>query len=292
MIKDPSRIVLLADIHLGTRETQFPGQDYVYAADLLRMAVPRVRSLAPDEVIVLGDLVNMGTASEYELANAILDELRVRTTVIPGNHEVVKGTVAEFVKSARGATLDAGQFDSGGPSIVLLNSAIEGLTPWQWHGKVGPEGLSLLDRATAQHPDRAMIVFCHHPPDGTVHVPAYPMMGLVNSDEVMARFARHPSPVVMFCGHTHVPDVYRRRNVTIVACPALCFWPHALLLMERQGPWLTLRTHRLIESPEQSPDPHLRSPQYLAERESWVPEITVRIGPETRGSLASRADRG
>jgi hypothetical protein len=34
---------------------------------------------------------------------------------------------------------------------------------------------------------------------------------------------------------------------------------------------------RLIERVEDSPDPYLKKPGYVAEREPWVTEITLRI---------------
>lgn len=268
---------MLADVHLGLPDTQFPGQDYIYAAGLLEQAVERIRGLAVDELIVIGDLVNMGTPSEYEIAEKILLEFRDRITVIPGNHETIRGKLEDFQKLAIGATLSMARFDDEQASIVFLNSAIELKTGWHWHGKVDETGLALLDRATAEHSDRPLIVFCHHPPEGTVSIPGHPMMGLLNTDDVLFRLQRHPSPVVMFCGHTHVPDLYRRRNLTIVTCPPLCFWPHAFLMVEFRDGSLHVETHRIIDSPDKSPDPHLGEAGYLAEREAWMPNFTLRI---------------
>src|SRR5262245_53510890 len=90
------KMALLADVHLGTPATQFPNQDYTYAADLLRRAISAIRALQPDELVIVGDLVNMGTAEEYTLAREILDELRKPITTIPGNHELVKGNLDQF----------------------------------------------------------------------------------------------------------------------------------------------------------------------------------------------------
>jgi hypothetical protein len=143
---------------------------------------------------------------------------------------------------------------------------------------VDDAGLRVLDQATAEHGDRPLVVFCHHPPEGTVTPARYPMMGLLNTDDVMVRLMRHPSPVVMFCGHTHVPDVYRRRHLTIVTAPPLCFWPHAYLIVELREGWMHVSTHRVIESPRQSPDAKIDEPGYLAERESWIPQVTIRLG--------------
>jgi hypothetical protein len=94
----------------------------------------------------------------------------------------------------------------------------------------------------------------------------------------MARLMRHPSAVVMFCGHTHVPDVYRRRNLTIITAPPLCFWPHAFLMVELRDGLMHVTTHRMIDFPKDSPDAKINEPGYLEEREPWVPQITIRLG--------------
>src|SRR5262249_13066139 len=151
-------------------------------------------------------------------------------------------------------------------SIVYLNSGIEGLSPWHWHGQVSAAGLAQIERATAERPDRPMIVFCPHPPEGTVKFPGHPMMGLLNNDEVMMRLAQPPKPVVMFCGHTHLPDVYRRRDLTIVACPSLCFWPHGFLVVELKDGLMHLRLRRLISRVDGSPDPFVKKASYVSER--------------------------
>jgi hypothetical protein len=96
----------------------------------------------------------------------------------------------------------------------------------------------------------------------------------------------------MFCGHTHVPDVYRKRNLTIISCPPLCFWPHAFLIVELDGAYLHVTTHRIIDSPEASPDPYVKKPGYLRERDPSVPQIMIRLGTPGEGYLARPLSRG
>lgn len=278
------RIAILADAHLGTRDTQFPGQDLTYAADLLRRAVEAIKPHRPDEVVIVGDLVNMGTEDEYAIARDILGGLPAPVSTTPGNHELVKATLENFRARSIGPKPADLRVDPSGPTFAWINSGIEGLPMWHWHGRVDDAGLGVLDRATVEHPDRPLVVFCHHPPEGTVRPARYPMMGLTNTDDVMGRLMRHPAPVVMFCGHTHVPDVYRRRNLTIITAPPLCFWPHAFLIAEVSDGLIHVTTHRVIESPGDSPDAKISEPGYLAERDPHVPQITVRLGlPDRAG---------
>jgi 3',5'-cyclic AMP phosphodiesterase CpdA len=273
-----TRLAILADVHLGTRETQFPGQDLTYAADLLRRAATLIQPQKPREVVIVGDLVNMGTAAEYELAREGLRGLADVTTTVPGNHELVKASLEDFRARSIGPRTTDLRASGNGPYVAWINSGIEGLTPWHWHGAVDEPGLRILDRATSEHGNQPLIVFCHHPPEDTVRPARYPMMFLTNSDDVMTRLMKHPSPVVMFCGHTHVPDVFRRRNLTVITVPPLCFWPHAFLIVELRAGLMHVTTHRVVESPHESPDAKINEPGYLDERESWVPQITIRLG--------------
>ena len=273
-----ARFAILADIHLGTLETQFPGQDLTYATDLLRRAVSAIKPHNVDELVIVGDLVNMGTDEEYQIARDILRDVGAPVSTIPGNHELVKASVADFKSQAIGPLVADFRPSATGATLAWINSGIEGLPMWHWHGKVDDAGLHVLDQVTSERGDRPLVVFCHHPPEGTVRPAPYPMMGLTNSDDVMVRLMRHPSPVVMICGHTHVPDVWRRRNLTIITAPPLCFWPHAFLVVELRDGLMHVTTHRVIESPEESPDAKINEPGYLGQRESWVPQITVRLG--------------
>ena len=151
------RFVVLADVHMGTPVTQFPGQNYTYAADLLRRAVDQIRSLSPRHIFIVGDLVNMGTEDEYRQAADILREFDGSVSTVPGNHELVRGSIDDFKRLAIGATLSSISAREDRPvTIVHLNSGIEGMTPWHWHGRVDEPGLAALEQASKDHPDRPM----------------------------------------------------------------------------------------------------------------------------------------
>jgi hypothetical protein len=49
--------------------------------------------------------------------------------------------------------------------------------------------------------------------------------------------------------------VKRLERLTCVGCPPLGYWPHAFLVVDLEGSTVRYQTHRLIDSPEQSPDP-------------------------------------
>src|SRR5207302_11094085 len=72
-------LVQLSDLHCGT---QF------FLPNLLERAIAEVNELAPDVVIVSGDLTTHGFKDEYALAKRYLGEIECPSiVVIPGNHD-------------------------------------------------------------------------------------------------------------------------------------------------------------------------------------------------------------
>src|SRR5688572_27234530 len=162
------RFAILADIHLGTRGTQFPGQDLTYAPDLLCLAATAIKPHNVDELVIVGDLVNMGLDEEYAIARSALRDVGAPVSTVPGNHELVKATLDDFRSRSIGPRTAESRESGAGPTLAWLNSGIEGLPMWHWHGRLDDAGLGLLDRITSKRGDRALIAFCHHPPEGTV----------------------------------------------------------------------------------------------------------------------------
>src|SRR5438552_13665155 len=62
---------------------------------LFEALVDDLNRVAPDEVVLTGDLVNLSLDSEFVLARGILDRIArgpAHVTVIPGNHDVYVGS--------------------------------------------------------------------------------------------------------------------------------------------------------------------------------------------------------
>lgn len=278
------KIVILADAHVGLPETQFPGQDFTYAADLLRRAVSMIAAEEADEVVVCGDLVNQGTPAEFELVNEILLPLAADLRIVPGNHDVVRADAHTFASAVRGAVLND-VIDRGPFVRVLLNTAVHKPLPaglYQWYGELGDDAFDALEEAVDLADARPILAFAHHPPAGTVRTLNEPMMTLINSNDLLDQLLPHEAPVVLFVGHNHRPDVWRNRNLTIVTVPPLAFWPHAYLVAEVQGGLLTVTTRRVIESPDDSPHERSRTDaDYRLDCEPTMPTFTLRLGTPT-----------
>ena len=74
----PLRIAQVSDIHCGTSS---------FSADTMRSIIARIAAMAPDLVIVAGDLTTEGYAWEYEEALGWLEQIDAPKVMIPGNHD-------------------------------------------------------------------------------------------------------------------------------------------------------------------------------------------------------------
>jgi len=73
------KIVHLSDIHVAEPH---------FLPDLAEKVVERVNAIAPDIVVVTGDLTEDGYHFEFERAKSYLDEIECeRKVVVPGNHD-------------------------------------------------------------------------------------------------------------------------------------------------------------------------------------------------------------
>ncbi|MFT3787108.1 MAG: metallophosphoesterase [Tepidisphaeraceae bacterium] len=270
------KMLLMADLHIGLPETQFPGQHYEYVPDFVRAYLPTLVAENADEVIVVGDLVNRGTPGEFAAARELFAPLADRMRVIPGNHDLVRATLDDFRGGVPGARVN--EVHDAGPFVqVFLNTAIEKLNPWHWHGELTADAVAAIDRAIATAAGRPMLVFAHHPPAETVRTAEHPMMVLRDSRALMDRLLAYGAPVVLVVGHNHLGDVWRTRNLTIVSLPSIAFWPHAYVVATFADGVLSFETKRLVNDLSQSPDTTAPDAATRRLREPTVERIAIRL---------------
>src|SRR3954469_8496037 len=75
----PFTIVQLSDLHCGT---QF------FLPDMLKRAIAETNELAPDVVVISGDLTSHGFKDEYVLAQRYIESIECESKIIiPANHD-------------------------------------------------------------------------------------------------------------------------------------------------------------------------------------------------------------
>jgi predicted phosphodiesterase len=86
-LPDGRRFVILTDLHLGSKAGN----------TLLPLAVSDINEIAPEFVIVPGDITDDGEPEQFRRVKEILDGLRCPYYVVPGNHDAVqRSTRAEI----------------------------------------------------------------------------------------------------------------------------------------------------------------------------------------------------
>ncbi len=143
---------------------------------VLSALVGDLRAQAPDHVAMTGDILNLGLAAEFPLAEAWLRSLGPPEDVsfVPGNHDAyVRSSVARLAATFAPWAAGGGAAGSaypylrrrGGVALLGLSSALP-TAPFLASGAVGSGQLAaaapLLD--AARRDGLARVVLIHHPP--------------------------------------------------------------------------------------------------------------------------------
>lgn len=252
----PFVVAQLSDSHVVE-----PGRLLNGAVDTARHlaeAVALVETLAPDVVLVTGDLVDAGRPEQYAHLRELLAPLTVPTVVLPGNHDDRANLLAAFPALAPRHGRDRLDGSRDGPvRLVWLDTLRQG----EAGGRLDGEQLEWLDGTLAEQPAAPTLVALHHPPfaTGIGHMDA---MGLDRHDATAfgAVVERHPQVERVVCGHLHRSITRRWHGTVAMTVPSTC---HAVALdldpdgpaaWNREPPMVTL--HRW--TPEDGLVTHLR----------------------------------
>ncbi len=191
------RIIHLSDIHFGR-------EDPAVAA----LAVEKINELAPNVVVVSGDLTQRARTREFIAAKRFLDQLPSPQIVVPGNHDVPLYNVFDrFFRSLdkfqRHITADlTPTFVDEELAIVGVNTARSFVVKG---GRINHEQIEFIRSKLCVLDDRVLkVVVTHHPfdlPENSHHT------------EVVGR-AQTAMPLIAECGgnvfmagHLHVAHI-------------------------------------------------------------------------------------
>jgi len=205
----------------------------VDTAAFLERAVAHISGLAPDVVLITGDLTNDGDVAVYDECAAIVEGLRAPYFVMTGNHddrELMRARFGGSYLPAEGPLCYA--IEHFAVRVVALDSLVAG-KPW---GELGAEQIAWLDARLAEVPDKPTIVAFHHPPFRT---------GIGHLDWSMLRDAEALGPVIarhgqverVICGHVHRPIFSRFAGTVALTAPS-CAHQAELLFGEGPGGWI------------------------------------------------------
>ncbi len=194
------RIVHFSDIHCGSQ---------YFVPNLLERTLVEVNDLAPDAVVITGDLTNMGYRQEFREARDYLDRLDTENLVItPGNHDSRNVGYLHFERLF-------GERDSvlcmDGVSLVGVDSSEPDLD----YGRIGRHRYPWIDESFEQCEDDDLRIFAlHH------HLLPVPGTGrernvVHDAGDVLEVLIRNRVRLVL-SGHKHVPYVWRLEDMFVV----------------------------------------------------------------------------
>jgi len=194
-------IAQISDPHVRPRGVLYHG--VVDSNAMLAAAVRHLNKMTPrpDLVILSGDIVDKGSAAEYEMAREILARIEMPLRVIPGNHDDRETFRAAFADHAylpksgpHSYTID----DMGPLRIVALDVTV----PGEHYGLIDEERAHWLEKALAAAPDRPTLIMMHQPPfdTGIPYMDPYSCRNGSRMAEIVARF---PNIERIVCGHMH-----------------------------------------------------------------------------------------
>lgn len=189
-----------------------------YEEDLARFkaAVRQVNDLAPDFVVICGDLVHTPNEQSFADFNAARGKLRVPSYCAAGNHDIGNVPTDESLHRYReGVGKDYFEFGHRGVRFVIVNTQLLKTNVVGETDKQGAWLDAVLERAKRRA--RPMIVVQHYPP--FVKVPdepeAYFNLPLSWRKRMMPEF-EEAGVVAIQAGHTHTATTNLAGTIEVV----------------------------------------------------------------------------
>jgi 3',5'-cyclic-AMP phosphodiesterase len=215
-------IAQLSDLHIKAGSRKAYG--IVDTAAMLKAAIVHLLAFSPrpDVVLITGDLVDHGSAEDYQelcdLLSPLSNAFRERIFLLPGNHderEALRRAFPEHRYLAQDEDF-AHYAVMLAPRLRLL--ALDTVVPEQSHGELCERRLRWLGDRLSEEPIPTLIAM-HHPPfvTGIEHMD---VIGLRRADEFEAMLARHDHVKRIVCGHLHRAIETTFAGITASSCPS------------------------------------------------------------------------
>jgi 3',5'-cyclic AMP phosphodiesterase CpdA len=186
------RIVHISDLHFGRVET-----------GVLPRLHRAIVGLAPDVLVVSGDLTQRARAEEFRQARIFLDCLPEPQVVVPGNHDVplynvLRRWLAPLAGYKRHITEDLAPFYADHEIAVLGINTARSLTIKD--GRINSRQVEAACSRFATQPQEALRIVATHHPFAAAEESGRDLVG--RSEMAIAAFARCGVDVIL-SGHTH-----------------------------------------------------------------------------------------
>ncbi|ATV18235.1 phosphodiesterase [Pseudomonas syringae pv. theae] len=194
-------IAQISDTHVRARGQLYQG--VVDSNTMLAAAVNTINALdpAPELILFSGDLVDEGRPEEYAMARELLQPLRQKLLMIPGNHDNRQNLRSAFPEHDYFNDDQSCNFVYSG-SAPLRVIGLDISVPDQHHGDMTDSATHWLDKTLALEPDKPTLIMMHQPPfsSGISCIDAYRCERGERLAEVVSRY---PAIERIVCGHIH-----------------------------------------------------------------------------------------
>ena len=190
----------------------------MFDTELMDHAMAEILDLAPDLVVVAGDLTSEGYAPQYRQAKKYLDRLQgLKMIVIPGNHDLMNVGFLHFRDAfGKSDSVHRVPFNvSGGsePDLHATVVAVNSSKPDLAEGEIGHIRYDWI-RDSFSHEDDYRIFVLHH------HLVSVPGTGrerniVWDAGDVLALLNELEVQLVL-CGHKHVPNVWQFGQMLLI----------------------------------------------------------------------------
>jgi 3',5'-cyclic-AMP phosphodiesterase len=202
-------IAQISDIHCG--HPMFDG-------DLMDHTITEVLELAPDLVVIAGDLTSEGYAPQYRQAKRYIDRLAdLELVIVPGNHDLMNVGFLHFQdsfgKSDRVVRVPFSSSNGVQPQRYATLVAVNSSKPDLADGEVGHLRYDWI-RESFEWPDDYRIFVLHH------HLVSVPGTGrerniVWDAGDLLALLLELEVNLVL-SGHKHVPNVWQFGQMLLV----------------------------------------------------------------------------
>ncbi|MCC5866538.1 MAG: metallophosphoesterase [Wenzhouxiangella sp.] len=178
----------------------------------LKRLLPACRALAPDGLVLSGDVSEDASPESYRRIAKLLRDLAPRRAWLPGNHDE-----RDLMAQHLGRDYDAGpMLNWGGWEIVLLDSS----RPDDPRGHLDEARLAPLERLSGRAPAMA---FIHHQPI-PVNAPWIDKYGMIEPEQLWQRLNADRDKAIgikaIGFGHVHQAFVGDYRGITCLSAPS------------------------------------------------------------------------
>lgn len=166
--------------------------------------------MAPDALLVTGDIAHEPEPVAYERFAALIDErFSCPVLMLPGNHDVVQ---------AMGEGAARTRLELGGWMVVALDSHIDD----EPEASVSEADFEVVKNGCAEAGGRHVLVATHHPPV-LVDTPWIDIHRIQNGEELLEWMSEHSTVRAMVFGHAHQEIDSNYREIHLLGTPSTCF---------------------------------------------------------------------